>query len=323
MKVPKIELKLPEGADSSGLPSLASGMQSWRNKNNGFVVVTAPFTSDPEKNNEEWYTNACKGLRDDQIRRELLIDFTARGGQKVFPYLDQSPKKYFVKPRGEIPKNHTIVCGMDFGGRNPTAIIWFDVNERGHFHAFSEFYKPSTPSEIARYMKAHPYFHRLQKISCDPSMYNKNQHLNDDSGIITSIAAMLDDLGIYQLERGNNDRIAGLERVKYMFRYSDTAPDLDPYFTISTECPNLWKELTSIVYKDESPEQLVNKNQSEDTVKKGDHAYDATKYGLLSWSVPAALAEKPRAHTFSLHKIEEEIDEMLDREERDNGGYLI
>lgn len=321
MNVPKIELKIPAGAVTTGLPTLADGMQSWRNKNNGFVVVTAPFTADPDKNNDDWFISASKGLREDQIRRELLIDFTARGGQKVFPYLEQTPKKYFVRPKGEVPKNNTIVCGMDFGGRNPTAIIWFCVNERGHFHAFSEFYKPSTPSEIARYLKAHPYFHRLQKISIDPSVYNKNQHLNDDSGIITSIGDMLNDLGIYQLERANNDRVAGLERLKYMFRYSDASPDLDPYFTISEECPNLWKELTSIVYKDESPEQLANKNPSEDTVKKGDHAYDATKYGLLSWSVPAALADRPKLHQFSLARIEEEIDEKNEAE--DLTGYLI
>lgn len=322
MQVPKIELKMPEGAVTAGLPTLAAGMQSWRNARNGFIVVTAPFTADPDKNNTEWYGEACRGLREDQIRRELLIDFTARGGQKVFPYLEQFPKKFQVNPWAEIPKNYDIVCGMDFGGRNPTAIIWFAVNERGHFHAFSEFYKPSTPPEIARYLKAHPYYHRLQKIAVDPSVFNKNQHhFTEKWEVITSIGDMLNDLGIYQLERGNNDRVAGLERLKYMFRHSESNPSLDAYFTISKDCPNLWKELTSILYKDESPEQLVNKNPSEDTVKKGDHAFDATKYGLLSWSVPAALADKPKAHMFSLHQIEEDIDAMLDKENLE--GLLI
>tara|TARA_R110000868_G_scaffold242882_9_gene498517 strand:- start:486 stop:1448 length:963 start_codon:yes stop_codon:yes gene_type:complete len=303
---PRVFLDVPKTA--SPLPSPGGGMQAWINSN-GFTVLTVPYHADPKKDNWEWFNKAKKGLREDQFRREVLIDFTARGGQKVFPYLTQNPGKYFVKPRGEVPKNHYIVGGLDFGSRNPSAILLGSVNERGHIHVFAEFYKPSNPAEISRYLKNHPYFHRLQKIAADPSMWNKNQHqLAEQYNIITSIADMLNDMGIYQMERANNDRLSGLERIKYLFRYSSEKPDLDPYLTISEECVNLRKELEELVYKEETPEQLTNKNESEDTVKRRDHAYDGLKYLCLSCSVPSDMLTRPVAHEFSLRSIEDQMD---------------
>jgi hypothetical protein len=317
---PRVVLEVPKTATTKGLLPLVGGMQSWQNSN-GFVVITCPFHADSEKDNPSWYENAKKGMRDDQFNREVRLDFTARGGQKVFPFLEKNPAKWRVKPWGEIPKNYTIVASLDFGSRNATAILWFAVNERGHFHCFSEFYKPSNPSEIARYLKNHPYFPRLTKIACDPNIYNKNQHaLSEQSGVILSIADMLNDFGVWQIERGNNDRLAGLERVKYMMRHSETE-NLRPYLTISEECPNLWRELVEIVYKEETPEQLSNRNASEDTVKKRDHAFDSLKYGLLSWNVPSDLIQAPVANEFSIKAIEEDIDRR--REEEEMERYLL
>lgn len=289
-------------------------MQAWKNSN-GFTVLTVPYHADPKKNNKEWLDKARLGLRDDQFRQEVLIDFSARGGQKVFPYLETFEKKFLVKPWGEIPKNYTIVAGLDYGSRNPSVVLWCAVNERGHFHVFSEFYKPSSPTEISRYLKNHPYFHRLTKLSGDPSIWNKNQNqFHENYTIIKSVAEMIHDLGVYQLEKANNDRIAGLERVKYMFRHSEKDVGLQPYLTISEDCLNLWKELTEIVYKEESPEQLANRNASEDTVKKKDHAFDALKYVLLSWKVPGELVDKPKLHEYALENIEEEMDRRADKE---------
>lgn len=313
MRPPQVVIPVPKTAKTTGLPPVIGGMQSWENSN-GFVVLTVPYHCDEEKNSMAWYENARRGMRDDQFQREVMIDFTARGGQKVFPWLEKHPERWRVKPWGEIPRNYTIIASLDFGSRNQTAILWYAVNERGHFHVFSEFYKPSNPSEIARYIKAHPYFPRLTKIAADPNIFNKNQHtLSEQYNMVISIADMLQDLGVYQIERGNNDRLAGLERVKYMMRYSETV-ELKPYVTISEECPNLWRELVEIVYKEETPEQLANKNASEDTVKRRDHAFDALKYGLLSWNVPSDMAMRPRAHENSMMAVEEEIDRRLERD---------
>jgi hypothetical protein len=313
---PRVILEVPKTA--TPLPEPAPGMQAWMNSN-GFAVITLPYHADPKKNNWEWYNQARKGLRDDQFRREVMIDFTARGGQKVFPYLEQNPGRWRVKPRGEVAKNLSIVAGLDFGSRNPTAILFASVSERGHIHVFSEFYKPSNPSEISRYLKNHPYFNRVQKICADPSIWNKNQHhLAEQYNIILSIADMMQDFGVYQLEKANNDRFAGLERLKYLFRYSETNPNLEPYLTISEDCPNLWRELTELVYKEETQEQLQNKNESEDTVKRRDHGFDALKYLCLGWSVPSELVAKPAHNEFSLQAILDRMDEEDEERERES-----
>ena len=317
---PRVVLDVPKTARVDGLLPVNQGMQSWRNQN-GFVVLTVPYHSDPEKDNWTWYDMAKMGLRDDQFNQEVLIDFTARGGQKVFPYLDKFKNKYLVKPWAEIPRNYTIIAGLDFGSRNPTAILFAAVSERGHVHIFSEYYEPSNPAKIARYLKSHPYIHRTLKISADPSIWKNDQH--DERGeTIRSVADMLTDLGVHIHEKANNDRLAGLERVKHMFRHSDDNPGLQPYMTISSDCRELWKELTTIVYKEENPTQLVNKNQSEDTVKKKDHAFDALKYLLLSWGVPSDGMDKPRPDENSLDAVCEEMDRRREEEEDRMENFL-
>ncbi len=303
----KLKIDIPKtGIAIQGAPY---GMKAWKNQKNGYAVVACHFSADEEKNNLEWFNAETKNLREDQVKQEYLIDFTSRAGQKAFPFLEMDPKRWTRETRYPIPTNHTIIAGLDFGGTNPTSINFYSVDERGRFHSFWEFYKPSNPGEIARVLKGHPMWPRVLKVVADPSIFNKNQHHKDHHEVVKSIGEMLEDLGIYNLERGVNDRVAGLQRVKHMLRYSEYSPNLEPWLTFSPECKNQFKELIGLVYLDQSQEQLLNKNPEEDVVKKNDHAYDQLRYALMSWKVPAEFISQRTDDQFSLKVIEEEIDE--------------
>lgn len=289
------------------------GMKFWKNQKNGYTVAAVHFSADPEKNSIEWFQDATRNLTQDKIDQEYHISFESKAGKRVFPYLAMNPKRWLVPPR-EIRKNETIIASLDFGSRNPTSILLHAVDHRGRFHTFSEFYKPSTPSEIARWLKNHPMWPKVLKVVADPSIFNSNQH-DIEGGQIKSIADLLEDSGIYNLEKGENDRLAGLQRVKEMLRYQD-AQQLEPYATISTDCPKLWWELCGLTYKENTDRQRLTKNEDEDVVKKDDHAYDSWRYGLMSWNTPSEMPERPRnGRDITFKEIEEEIDEMYASEE--------
>jgi hypothetical protein len=289
------------------------GMKFWKNQKNGYTVAAVHFSADPEKNSLDWFQEATRNLTQDKIDQEYHISFESKAGKRVFPYLAMNPGRWLVKPR-EIKKNETIIASLDFGSRNPTAILFHAVDHRGRFHTFSEFYKPSTPSEIARWLKNHPYWTRCLKVVADPSIFNSNQH-DLEGGAIKSIASMLEELGIYNLEKGENDRIAGLQRMKEMLRYQE-AQNLEPYWSISTDCPKLWWELCGLTYRENTDKQRLTKNEEEDVVKKDDHAFDSARYALMSWNSPSELPERKGTGTsWTMKEIEEEIDDHYDREE--------
>lgn len=307
-------LNINPAGDAEIYPELLKQTLSWKNAKNGYNVFAVHFGADEEKNNLEWFEAETRQLEDSQIRQEYLLDFTSRAGQRAFPYLEYAPHKWLIDTSTNpltIPKNWTIIAGLDFGGRNPTSIHFYAIDHRGRFHAFWEFYKPSSPSEIARVLKQHPLWDRVLKVVVDPSIYNKNQHSSDPAAgsKIKSIADQIEELGIYNMEPGINNRKAGFQRVRHMLRYSDFNKNLDPYLKITTDCPNLWRELNGLTHREQTSAQLLGENLEEDVVKKDDHAYDELKYALMSWKVPSEGAYDSPIEENSLKEIEEEIDE--------------
>lgn len=305
--------------------SVPEGMRGWKNKKNGFTVLAIHYSADPEKRSDQWYSEACQNLRDDQIERELEINFDSKAGAKAFPYLEHNEDLYRIDPPNPIPANWKIVVGLDYGGTNPTSVHWYAIDEYRRFWSFDEYYVPMNKvkggyPEFAKYLKTHPYYSRVRKIVADPSIFNKNQNVlvtketnQKAHGTIMSVAELLMKEGIYKLQRGNNDRIAGLNRIHTMFNYRGDGLT-KPYLFIGTKCRKQWWELCNIVYK---PDDNENKNPDEDVVKRNDHAFDETKYALLSEDIPAEVVHSQKAGGTTLKEIEDEIDEKYNKENND------
>lgn len=322
----EIAIEPPAGALDPPLP-IPYGMAGWINRKNGFAVVACHYTADPEKANDTWYTQACKSLREDQIERELEINFDSKSGAKAFPFLERNEALYRRDPPDPIPSHWKIIAGLDYGARNATAITWFAVDEYRRFWAFDEFYCPMNAyrgglAAFAEYLKNHKYYSRLRYFAADPSIFNKNQNVLETKetggkafGTLMSVADILIKQGITKLQRGNNDRIAGITRAHQMLNWRGDEKSTNPMFFFGKKCNKLWWEYINLVYKLDDKE---TKNAEEDVVKRNDHAFDESKYAMLSMEAPAGAPHiDPRAGFATLKTIEDEIDEMHNNEDKD------
>lgn len=322
----EISIEAPKGALPPPVP-VPEGMRAWRNAKNGFVVVSCHYTADPEKRNDDWYTEACKNLREDQIERELEINFDSKAGTKAFPYLEHNETHFRADPPNPIPANWKIIVGMDYGATNPTAVTWYAVDEHRRFWAFDEFYCPINKypggiAAFATYLKTHPFYPRVKHIVADPSIFNRNQNIleakengREAYGTLMSVAEILiKNFGIHKLQRANNERIAGIMRVHQMLNWRGERGLSSPYLFIGRKCQKMWWELCNLIHK---PDTKEDKNAEEDVVKRNDHAFDELKYALLSQDLPAhAPMVDPRAGFATLKTIEDEIDERYNDENR-------
>lgn len=297
-------------------------MLVWKNRFNNFAVAAVHYTADPDKRSEEWYKKATENMRSDQIDREMEIDFESRAGQKAFWFLQPNESVYRIDdiPLDQVPKHWRIIAGLDYGSREPTAIIIFGIDEYRRFYALWEFYKPSNYREIARALKGehedfpHPLWRRIEKVVADPSIFRKDQEDSADrldvDGIrkeeLRSRVDLLREEGIWNIYRGNNDRLAGLERLRMMFNHFPRQ-EIKPSIFFCQRCEKTWWELTNIVYDEVPPHLLMEKNQKEDVKQKNDHLYDVARYSLLSIEAPSDRPVIDTADSITLESIEKQL----------------
>jgi hypothetical protein len=314
-----IPLQVPPGAIENPDNIDCRGMQFWKNKKNGFTVAVVHFTSDPDKRSPAWFKSVTQNMRQDQCDREFHIDFTSKAGQKAFWYLAENPQRwqeddYDLKT---IPKSWRIVASLDYGTKNPTAILIHGVDQQNRFHVLWEFYKPSSVKEIAEVLKGnhpdypHPLWKRIEKVMADPSIWKGDQNIEGKEEM-DSVADLLEQKGIYNLERGTNNRLAGLDRVQEMLNFKPNDPSPKTYLFIAKRCKNLWSEMLGLVY-DEIPQHLLGKkNQKEDVTAKDDHGYDALRYGIMSITEPPGDDPEPPPGEFTLAQMEKDMDNFED-----------
>lgn len=322
-KYREIAVEAPESSIEAPYP-VVEGMRAWKNIKNDFTVVVCHYTADPEKRSDEWYNKATAGLRDDQIEREYEINFESKAGTKVFPFLEHNEAIYRADPPSPIPYNWKIIASMDYGARNPTAVYWFAIDEYRRFWCFDEYYRPMSEvdgglPEFARYILNHPYYSRAKFITCDPSMFNRSQnvlvakeHGQKSYGTLMSIVELLGKEGIYKFQRANNDRAAGLERLRTMLNYRGPE-NSKPYLFIGKRCKKMYWELNNLMHK---PDDDQNKNAEEDVIKRNDHAFDALKYALLSHDIPSEAVPDNRVGKVTLKSIEDEMEEDYNNKKR-------
>jgi hypothetical protein len=212
---------------------------------------------------------------------------------------------------------------MDYGARNPTSITWYAVDEHKRFWAFDELYVPMNQypgglPALCRYIKGHQYWERCSKVVADPKMFAKDQNiLTKETGMeawgtLKSIAEMMMNEGIYKIQRGNNDRIAGLTRLNTMLNWKGSNYQAYSYLLIGHKVKKGWWELCNLVYKLDDSDV---KNPEEDVVKRNDHFFDQCKYALLSEDIPAAFVPQNDKNGMTLQMIEDKMDEEREKNE--------
>lgn len=100
---------------------------------NGFRYHHMPYSVHPE-HDQAWEAAAFQGLSKAEVDQEYRALWVRRGGL-IYPDFDESTHVCDDFP---IPPTWPVVCGLDFGGANPTAACWiaFDPsNGRGYIFA--------------------------------------------------------------------------------------------------------------------------------------------------------------------------------------------
>ena len=299
-------------------PEKIKGVKYWQNPNNKFHVVMLHYTADPDKdpsrNGEEWFDNEKSGTPLADWNKEYEIDFASRAGKLIFgsEFCDFDPRIHFINSF-EFDSNVEYLLSLDFGQNNPTAALSGAWTLDNKLYITDEYYKPALPSVSSREMFEHfkylmtdnPDFSSktirekrqmadiaFQVKVIDPTTSAKNRtKVKEGEEMIYSVLEDFYDHG-WDFEQGNNDVAGSINRIReYLQVDSNNESHL---YIFKDKCPNLCTEFVNYRYKKLSELQEKTRNDSEEPVKKNDHAVDALRYMMLTRPYNPKIAEKPK-----------------------------
>ena len=298
--------------DDVNKPEIEPGIKFWKNPGNKFNIVMLHYRADPDKDPKrdgaEWYKNEKEGTLKATWLKEYEIDFTTKAGKLVYgpDYCDFNPDIHLINSY-EWEEPCELMIGLDFGQRNPTCAlvgVWTMKNE---LIIVDEYYKPTLPSVTCNNMfnqfdylvAQHGGFTdqatgvsktiREKKLLVqnyfpirviDPTTKAKNRSkVNSGEEIEYSVMEEFEDHG-WEFEPGINDVQSGITRVReYMQVDSNKKTHL---YIFKDKCPNLAWELQHYRYRELTEQQKHKQNESEEVVKKDDHAVDALRYLIMT-----------------------------------------
>lgn len=246
-----------------------------------FFFIPAKY-SDNSYNPSDYGTQLAS-ITDVQKRKALLD-----GSWDVFEgqYFEEwNENKHVISPFLPDTTSSLIVGSMDWGRAKPFAFHLSTI-EQVHYQG-ETFYRVQTffevygtnkdPKEwseiITEKMKAyHLTFSNILWVRGDPSIFNKQNFVE--------LSKSVRDLFVDADERwrlikpANNDRINGWN---VMHNWLSIAPDGEPYWQITTACPNLIRTLPELVHDEHIVEDVDTEGE--------DHAPDSMRYQLkhIKW----------------------------------------
>lgn len=252
------------------------GLTIRRNANNGFCVVRLHYTADPNKRSVEWKKAAMAGMRQADFNREYEIDYTSVFGEPIFPeFAENSPNIIVREPYPEFGPHQMYWGGLDYGARNPSSIHFYTIHDQCIYCVW-ELYKPCRdPKEFVKEVKTFPFYHRVQYIAADPSVFSKTTR--NSLGMPASMAEIFMQHGLHKLMPGNTNEQAWIAKMHELWKVPE-----DPMFRIFNCCPNIIREFQRCVYASMSTRLLSSKNYKEQMLDKDNHALDDCKYFINS-----------------------------------------
>jgi len=195
---------------------------------------------------------AKKELPDDRFAQEYMADFRKQEGL-VYKEFNRDVHLF-----DELPdiKDKEVIAGIDFGFKNPCAVIHIKVDSDNNFWVTDEWYKKErTEEQIAEYVKSCGF----NAVYPDPENPSAIEVINSKG-----INAM-------EVKKGKGSVIGGIDSVRALFKSNQ--------LHIQKDCLNLIHELETYTY----PERKPNNNEPELPIKENDHALDALRYALMTY----------------------------------------
>jgi hypothetical protein len=222
-----------------------------------------------------------KELSMDEYAQEWLCQFLYYAGQ-IYTEFDEMRH---VKDVTDIPATWQRVIGIDYGLRNPTAILFGVIDYDSNLWITDEIYENGR--EVT-------YFTELIKAKMgndeyvayiDPST-SAHDHFRD--GVQYSIFREFSDGGV-PVQLANNQVIGGINKVKQMM--------IAGQLFISPKCINLLREIKTYRWKDKTADDA---NEPEQPVKCADHAADALRYMIATYFDASVRPEPKKSNEFEM-----------------------
>jgi PBSX family phage terminase large subunit len=202
----------------------------------------------------------------------------------VFTEFDPMPEhKIHIVPAFDLPEELLRGRGLDYGVANPTAVVWGAQTNAGEWFFYDLHYKAQmSVEEHALEIIQRDGDKKIQRVPADPSIFAKNR-TDKMTGIPYSVADEFFANGI-RLYPGNNERNAGLQKMLELIRMDE---ERCHYHTFEMGAPRFFifdlpqmepmiQEISNLLWAKETA-----KGQPEETEKKNDHCYDATRYLIM------------------------------------------
>ncbi len=145
---PAVEFGAGVGHASNIKPvQLMTGVRSWLNPVNDFLVLEIHYTASIHKRDPAWKTEQSKimgGPNSPDWRRFMELDWSVRKGLKVFPEFVDTPgdphTSHVIVPGMDIPKWWSCRRGVDPANVNPFAVGFWSKSPSGIHFCFNELY---------------------------------------------------------------------------------------------------------------------------------------------------------------------------------------
>lgn len=281
----------------------------------GVAVVRLHYSADPARRpgtdaGEAWLEQASLGYpggrNSARWKKEQEIDYGALGGTKLIPEWEQWKEGPIVIP--PLPtEGYRLYGSYDHGWRSPSAYHVHGINAEGEIVTFWEFYAARTPiHDIAtiirgkmtvtpdgRSFPGNPYAGAEVLRLADPSIWAQNQASSDNT--YKSVAALYEKAGVMFMpgQRGGDTTIA-----EWLLGDFWRNPQ-KPRYRITTDCPNLIREIGMQRFKDFSDKVAMSREQPDQLIDKDNHAWDSLKIFLLAFPPNANLSDKKPIKTAS------------------------
>jgi phage terminase large subunit len=175
----------------------------------------------------------------------------------------------------KLTGRHRVYVSIDYGWRDPTAILWHAVAPDGQIVTFAEHYQ--SHMTIAEHADV---FHKMNRdLGVEPYLVVGDPALAQTNGVKGTS---------YQQEfnlHGMNVVIDIIPKqigvgLNKMQQYMKVNPNTQrPFWQITDDCPNLISELSKLKYKRRANrQQEMTLNKLEGIQEKNNHAFDSSRY---------------------------------------------
>jgi hypothetical protein len=256
---------------------------------NKVKVYSAHWSQHPHRN-AAWYDQQCGRMSQDEIARELDINYNLSLQNRLFPYFNASHLAEL-----SILPNKRLTRVWDFGFHTP-ACLWMQTDDEGRLLVLRE--------EVGHCEGLESFARRIIEITnqafnghlllddwCDPAGKQRT-----DKTELTSLS-ILNGLGIYP-SMANNNRQDGLNRIRHLL---ETKRNDTPALLVDKRFCPLTQEALSGAYRSRpnQPDEPIEEHPFEDVM-------DCLRYGAMAraevWSPQERLAQR-RHHQSRLYIV--------------------